>query len=212
MSTRPRVRILTTRECRWTIRVSVALHEKGVPFELVNVAENGGKAPWFLAQTPFGKTPVLQCGEQAIPESLVICEYIEEFFDGRRLLPHDPMSRAWDRVWLRFCDDTLVKGLYEVVRAKEGPSRLEAAARLVTEGRRVEQYCSRRPASRYWHGSELTLPDMCYYTFFEALDGMDEELRRSFLDACPRLASWRQALTECAAIAVASDALDALGR
>ena len=210
MSTGPRARILTTRGCRWTIRVSVALHEKGVPFELVNVAENGGKAPWFLARTPFGKTPVLQYGEHTIPESLVICEYIDEFFDGRRLLCGDPMSRAWDRVWLRFCDDTLVKALYEIARAKDGNPRLEAASRLLTEGRRVDRYCSRRPASRYWHGSELTLPDMCYYTFFEALDRMGEELRQSFLEACPRLADWRQALYACAAFAAASDALDAL--
>ena len=210
MSMKPRVRILTTRECRWTIRVSVALHEKGVPFDLVNVAENGGKTPWFLARTPFGKTPVLQCGEDAIPESLVICEYIDEFFDGRRLLSGDPISRAWDRVWLRFCDDTLIKALYEVARAKDGNSRVEAASRLLTEGGRVERYCSRQLASRYWHGSELTLPDMCYYTFFEALDRMGEELRRSFLEACPRLADWREALNQCAAFTAASDALDAL--
>lgn len=210
MSTRPRVRILTTRECRWTIRVSVALHEKGVPFELVNVAENGGKAPWFLARTPFGKTPVLQCGEHAIPESLVICEYIDELFDGRRLLSADPTGRAWARVWLRFCDDTLIKALYEVARAKDGSSRLEAASRLLTEGGRVERYRSRQPPSRYWHGSELTLPDLCYHTFFEALDRMGEELRKSFLDACPRLADWRRALNECAAFTAASDALDAL--
>lgn len=210
MSAKPHVRILTTRECRWTIRVSVALHEKSVPFELVNVAENGGKAAWFLAQTPFGKTPVLQCGEHAIPESLVICEYIDESFDGRRLLSGDSISRAWDRVWLRFCDDTLIKALYEVARAKDGSSRLEAASRLLTEGRRVERYCCRQPPSQYWRGSELTLPDLCYYTFFEALDRMGAELRQSFLEACPRLADWRRALNECATFMAASDALDAL--
>lgn len=212
MSAITRARILTTRECRWTIRVSVALHEKGVPFELVDVAENGGKAPWFLARTPFGKTPVLQCGEHSIPESLVICEYIDELFDGRDLLPRDPLSRAWDRIWLRFCDDTLIKALYEIARAKDGSSRREAAARLLTEGGRVEQYCRRQPASRYWRGSELTLPDLCYFTFFEALDRMEEELRGSFLEACPRLGNWRQALSECAAFAAATKALDALSR
>ena len=210
MSMKPRVRILTTRECRWTIRVSVTLHEKGVPFELVNVAEKGGKAAWFLAQTPFGKTPVLQCGEHAIPESLVICEYVDELFDGRRLLPGDPMSRAWDRVWLRFCDETLIRALYEVARAKDANSRFEAASRLLTEGGRVERYLSRQPDSRYWHGSELALPDMCYFTFFDALSRMGEELRQNFFEACPRLATWRQALSECAVFTAASDALDAL--
>jgi glutathione S-transferase len=234
MSQPSAVRILTTRTCRWTLRLSVALREKAIPFELVHVLENGVKAPWFVASTPFGKTPVFQHGARTLPESLIICEYIEETFGGRPLLPRDPMERAWARIWLRFCDDTLIKALSNIVRAAEGSHRTQAIAALLDEGRRLETYRAAgvtpsavgaptapatsagaaeqgRRVSPYWHGDRLTLPDICYHTFFEALERTGVEVRDCFLAACPHLAGWRDALLATGAFEMAARELDALG-
>jgi glutathione S-transferase len=228
------VRILTTRSCRWTLRLIVALHEKAIPFELVNVLENGVKAPWFLASTPFGKTPVLQYGARTLPESLIICEYIEEAFGGRALLPRDPMERAWARIWMRFCDDTLIKALSNLVRAAEGSHRTQAIAALVDEGRRLETYRAAgltpsdasapaahaalaeaaeqgRRVSPFWHGDRLTLPDISYHTFFEALERTGVTVCDCFLAACPHLARWREALLASGAFEMAARELDSLG-
>lgn len=227
----PEVRILTTRSCRWTLRLSVALREKAIPFELVNVLEHGVKAPWFVASTPFGKTPVLQHGARTLPESLIICEYIEESFGGRPLLPRDPLERAWDRIWLRYCDDTLIKALSNIVRAAEGSERTRAVDTLLDEGRRLETYraagsttsavsappghpgaapeqCQR--VSPYWRGNQITLPDICYHTFFEALERIGVEVHDRFLRACPSLARWREALLATGAFEMAARELEAL--
>ncbi|HEY0342439.1 MAG TPA: glutathione S-transferase family protein [Steroidobacteraceae bacterium] len=238
MSLPPVVKILTTRTCRWSLRLSVALREKNVPFELVNVMQDGRKAPWFAASTPFGKTPVLEHGGRTLPESLVICEYIDETFGGRPLLPLDPLERAWARVWMRFCDYTLIKGLSDVVRAAEVAQRTQAVAALIDEGRRLETYRvanvtgahvntagvaatagmgadvdagTAGGAAPYWHGGELMLPDICYHTFFDALERTGSALQDAFLTACQHLAEWREALLANGAFSMAGRELDALG-
>lgn len=243
MTSPPVVRILTTRTCRWTLRLSVALREKSVPFELVNVMQDGRKAPWFGASTPFGKTPVLEHEGRTLPESLIICEYIDETFGGRALLPRDPLERAWARVWMRFCDYTLIKGLSDIVRASEVTQRTQAIAALIDEGRRLETYRvagaagaavnragvgggvgtgagagadtgasagAGGTAARYWHGDQLMLPDICYHTFFDALERTGSAARDAFLTACPSLAKWREALLAHGAFSMAGRELDAL--
>jgi len=215
MSDSPAVKIMTTRTCRWTLRLSVSLREKGVPYELVDVLDRGRKADWFLAATPFGKTPVLQHGSRTLPESLIICEYIDETFaSGRPLLPRNPIERAWARVWLRFCDDTLIKALSNVVRATEAAQHTRAVAALVDEARRLDAYIGANStlsgAGSYWEGSQLTLPDIGYYTFFDALERTGTEVRDNLLAACPQLARWRQALLATVAFQTASRELEAL--
>ncbi len=125
-------------------------------------------------------------------------------------MPAEPLSRAWDRVWLRFCDDTLIKALYDIVRAAAAEQRELAVAALLDEGRRVDVYWPNREG-RYWRGEELTLVDICYYTFFEALERTGKDVREAFVDACPRLGKWREVLLADGAFSRAALELDALG-
>ena len=207
-----KVSILTTHTCRWTLRLSVALREKGVPFQLTNVLKNGVKETSFIASTPFGKTPVLRHGDHFIPESLVICEYIDENFAGRPLLPQHPAPRAWARIWLRFCDDALIPALGKIVRATEAVQRQAAVQHLLEESERLEKFVvSNKTAGRYWLGNLLSLPDIGYYTFFEAVERSGDDVSAALLAACPSLSEWRQALVETKAFASAARELETLG-
>jgi glutathione S-transferase len=205
------VQILTTRTCRWTLRLSVALREKGVPFKLVNVIENGRKAPWFQALTPFGRTPVLRQGAHTLPESLVISEYIDEAFPGRRLLPETPLERAWARVWMQYCDGTLISALSAIARTGNAEERARGIGALIDKGAPLEEFVAvRNLARRYWQGDELLLPDLSYYTFFEALERTGTEASGAFFAACRNLGRWRDSLFETSVFREAARELDSL--
>ena len=70
----------------------LALLEKGVEFEVVNV--HGSQDPDFLAKSPRGKVPVLETAQGFLNETNVILEYIEETQGGKSLLPSDPYERG----------------------------------------------------------------------------------------------------------------------
>src|SRR5881227_3056949 len=99
------LKLISHKLCPYVQRAVIALNEKGVPFERVDI-DLANKPDWFLKLSPLGKVPVLvvtsEKGEVALFESNVICEYIEETQGGRKLHPTDPLQRAQHRAWMEF--------------------------------------------------------------------------------------------------------------
>lgn len=84
----------------------VALHEKGLPFELVplNLAAKETEALHFAAQSITRRVPTLIHGDFALSESSAIAEYVDEVFPGTPLYPANVRDRARARqiqAWLR---------------------------------------------------------------------------------------------------------------
>ncbi len=90
-------------------KVRFALAEKQVAWQshYVDILAGEQFSPAFLAVNPKGVVPVLVHDERVIPESTVICEYVEEAFDGSRLMPDDAFLRAQVRLWTKFVDEEL---------------------------------------------------------------------------------------------------------
>ncbi len=97
------LKLISHKLCPYVQRAVIALNEKGVAFERVDI-DLASKPDWFLKLSPLGKVPVLTVGsadgEVALFESNVICEYIEETQGGARLHPQDPLQRAQHRAWM----------------------------------------------------------------------------------------------------------------
>lgn len=79
-------------------RVRIALHLKGLPYQLVPVniapAADEQHAAAFTEINSQQLVPVLIDGGRVIRQSLAIIEYIEEMYDGPRLLPVTTRERA----------------------------------------------------------------------------------------------------------------------
>lgn len=71
--------------------VKLALLEKGLPFEVVQVHPSQNQE--FLRISPRGKVPVLETPEGFISETSVILDYLEAC-GGTPLLPAEPFARA----------------------------------------------------------------------------------------------------------------------
>ena len=62
------LKLISHRLCPYVQRAVIALTEKGVPFERVDI-DLSNKPDWFRALSPLGKTPVLLVGDVPILES-----------------------------------------------------------------------------------------------------------------------------------------------
>lgn len=90
----------------YAMSVFVALHEKGIPFDMRTVDMQAGamRTPEYAATSLTQRVPTLVDGDFALSESSAITEYLEEVYPGARLYPADPKLRARARqvqAWLR---------------------------------------------------------------------------------------------------------------
>jgi maleylacetoacetate isomerase len=79
-------------------RVRIALNLKGLDYEqrAVNLVRDGGEqqSADYRRINPLGLVPALVHGDRSIVQSVAICEYLEEVFPAKPLLPTDAPGRA----------------------------------------------------------------------------------------------------------------------
>jgi glutathione S-transferase len=183
-----RLRLISHKLCPYVQRAVIALSEKGVAFERVDI-DLANKPDWFLAISPLGKTPVLQVGEVAIFESAVILEYLEET-QLSPLHPADPLRRAEHRAWIEFGSAVLsdIAGFYA---AADEATFNAKTAQLEQRFGRLE---SRVASSPWFDGENFSLVDAVFGPVFRYFDVFDEIADFGILAGKPKLARWRQSL------------------
>ena len=92
-----------------SIKVRLCLTEKGLSWEsrFVDLMKLEHTRPEYISLNPNGVVPTLVHDGIPIIESTIINEYLEEVFPAVSLVPHDPVSRARMRAWVKFEDDVL---------------------------------------------------------------------------------------------------------
>ena len=174
--------------CPYVQRAAIVLAEKGVRFERRDV-DLARKPDWFLALSPLGKTPVLLVDGQAIFESAVICEYLDETLPPR-LHPDDALTRARERAWIEFGSSLLnvIGGFYS---AADEASLAARAAEIRTRLKQVEAIFGAGP----WFGGErFGLVDAVFGPVFRYFDVFERIGPFGFFDGLPRTSSWRERL------------------
>ena len=95
-------------------KVRVALLEKGLAFENKNLSPFP-KTPELLAMHPLGKIPVLEHDGTMIPDSSVICAYLERIQPEPRLYPEDPKDYARALFLEEYADSRLAETIGPVL-------------------------------------------------------------------------------------------------
>jgi glutathione S-transferase len=97
-------------------KARITLREKGLDWEAIRIdlfkAEQYD--PKYLKLNPKGLVPTLVHEGIAIPESTLICEYIDDAFPEPPLKPDNPADRARMRMWSKFVDEGLFEGIVEI--------------------------------------------------------------------------------------------------
>lgn len=183
--------------CPYVQRAAIALAEKGVPFTRRTV-DLANKPDWFLAISPLGKTPVLLAESEAIFESAVILEYLEETAP-HPMHPATPLARARHRGWIEVASAILndIAGLYN---APDEAALKAKAATLRTRFATVEAEVQ----GPFFAGTTFSLVDAAFAPVFRYFDAFDSVGGFGILGAMPRIAAWRAALAARPSVAGAA--------
>jgi len=181
------LKLISHKLCPYMQRAVIALTEKGVPFERIDI-DLANKPDWFLKVSPLGKTPVLLVSDHAIFESAVILEYLEET-QANPLHPADALRRAEHRSFIEFGSAILndIAGLYT---ASDEAAFNAKATQLKQRFERLET----RLVGPWFDGEKFSLVDAVFGPVFRYFDVFDEIGDFGVLGDKPKIARWRQNL------------------
>ena len=182
--------------CPYCARVRIALFEKRVDFETVEI-DLDDRPAWIYEKNSTGRVPVVEEDAWLLPESAVIMEYLEERYPEPALLAADPAERALARLWI-FRHDAFTKPYYALRRGEEG-----AAARLEVELGKLDTALAARP---WLGGRDYGLADIAYVPWLlRARDSLGVSFERF-----PSVEAWVERLAERPAVAEEAQVVAAL--
>ena len=182
--------------CPYCARVRIALAEKGIEYETVEV-DLDDRPAWIYEKNPLGRVPVLEEDTFLLAESAVIDEYLDDRYPDPPLWPADPADRALGRM-LVFRFDELSRPYYAIRRDEDGArERLDAALGTLDSVLQEQEFLS---------GREFGLADIAYVPWIlRARDRMDVDLERF-----PALTEWVGRLEQRSSIAAELDVVASL--
>ncbi|KAF5339184.1 hypothetical protein D9611_011203 [Ephemerocybe angulata] len=185
-----------------TKRVATVMHEKQVPFKLVQVdyLKNEHKSPAFLEKQPFGQVPYLDDDGYIIYESRAICRYIAEKYadQGTALIPRDLKAKGLFEqaasVELSNFDYYATRAVFEVVyKPKLGlvPDSAVFDSLVATLEQKLDAYDRILSKQKYLSGDEVTLADLFHLPYAVSLP----EAGVNAMEVRPNVARWLKDLT-----------------
>jgi glutathione S-transferase len=142
-------------------KARLSLLEKGIEFQM-DAGCKPSQDEALLERSPMGKVPFLEVDGKTLIESDVICEYLEDAYPQKPLLPRDPLERARVRELVLILElhlELVVRRLYPFVFFGQAPNdeAKKAVEKALPKGLRALK--SRAKFAPYIAGGEFTLAD-----------------------------------------------------
>ncbi len=161
------IELFSARVCPFAHRVRLAIMEKGLPCELVEI-DLRDKPSWYLDIYPAGAVPTLRHDDFFLSESLIINEYIDELRHDPPLMPQKAMARAEARLWMDFAGTQFVSQFYRLLKAQDDDNRSKSSQDLHSALKTIDtELAKRRSNGPYWFGEKVSLTDIAFYPWFE---------------------------------------------
>ncbi|KAJ8635140.1 hypothetical protein MRB53_009407 [Persea americana] len=137
------------------------------------------------------KVPVLVHNGNAIAESLVILEYIDETWKENPLLPQDPHERAMARFWANFADEKCLFGGVWSAFCAEGEAKQKAVESALETLQVIEEELK---GKKFFGGETIGYLDLVVGWIPRWLQALEEVGEMKLLDAerFPCLHAWAE--------------------
>uniref|UniRef100_A0A3Q3BAV1 Glutathione S-transferase omega n=1 Tax=Kryptolebias marmoratus TaxID=37003 RepID=A0A3Q3BAV1_KRYMA len=198
------IRIYSMRLCPFAQRARLVLNAKGIKYHTVNI-NLSDKPDWFLEKNPLGLVPTLETpAGEVIYESLITCEYLDEVYPEKKLLPAPPFAKAQQKMMVESFSKVMPY-LYKIPAGRlkdQDVSGLEAE--LKEKFAKLNQDLVKKK-TKFFGGDTITLVDYMLWPFFERLEVLELQ---NFLDDTPELKKWTQRMLEDPAVKATMTSLD----
>ncbi len=156
--------------CPFAQRTRIALEVKSVDYQLHEIDITKPYPEGFLRHNPNGQVPTLIYKGQAIYESDVLGEFIDETFSGPQLLPESSYERALARLLTSICDNRFIPVIYQLLLNQEPALDDELETKIFASISQIDQFLDTHSSSKEYF---FDLPSLCEYAigpFFQRLD------------------------------------------
>ena len=180
-------------------KVRIALLEKGIE-HVDDSSCKPSQEDAFLARSPMGKVPFLEIDERRISESQVICEYLEDAYPQKPLLPKDAWERAKVRELITFMElhlELVARRLYPFVFfGKEASAETKASVEKgLAKG--IRAFRGLAKFNPYIAGKELTLADCAAFVHLPLISLATRlAYGRDFLEEIPQVKPYIKTIGE----------------
>lgn len=191
------ITIYSSVACPYAHRSRLALLEKGVEFELIEI-DLQNKPAGFTDISPYGKVPAITHQGKQVWESAIINEYLEEAFPNPPLLPSNPLDKAQARIWIDFANTRLVPAFSNLLRSPDIEKQAEARQELYNHLEFVENQALGKLSGdgSYWFGENISLVDLSFYPWFERLPALEHYRGFKLPSQFTRLQRWQDAVSQ----------------
>ena len=156
-------------------KVRIALLEKGLEFERINVdlSKREQKQPEYLKIHPYGQVPALDDEGFVVYDSTVINEYLEDEYPYPPLMPKDSEGRARARMMEDFRDTHFnppcVKIIYEM-RKPEGERVADVIATAKADINKCFDRLETELQGKEYLAGSFSLADIAFMANLDLLD------------------------------------------
>jgi len=158
-------------------KVRLVLAHKGLEYDHDEISPMEVDDEYREKYHPMGKIPVLVDGNLTLPDSSIICQYLEEKYQQNPLLPKDPKDKAWV-LWLEEYADTTVMAniggpfffnrVLKPMFFKQKPDEILLASLMKEEIPKVLAYLDKTLKEPFCSGDDLTIADLTFAAHFRA--------------------------------------------
>ncbi|XP_029962779.1 glutathione S-transferase omega-1-like [Salarias fasciatus] len=198
------IRVYSMRFCPFAQRARLVLNAKGIKHEVVNI-NLMDKPDWFLEKNPLGLVPTLETSAgEVIYESPITCDYLDEVYPGKKLLPPTPLEKAQQKMLLE--QFSKIPGYY--YRITMGRKKGEDVSGLLSELKenftKLDAVLTKKK-TKFFGGDSITMIDYMMWPWFERLEVFDV---KQCVDNAPELKKWTERMLEDPAVKATAHSLE----
>ncbi|XP_005403840.1 PREDICTED: glutathione S-transferase omega-1 [Chinchilla lanigera] len=184
------------RFCPYAQRTLLVLLAKGIRHEVININLKS-KPEWFFEKNPLGLVPVLENSRgQLICESVITCEYLDEVYPGKKLLPDDPYEKACQKMIFELFSKvpSLMVSFLRLQQNKEDCSGIKEE---LNKGMNKLEEVLKKKKTTFFGGNSISMTDYFIWPWFERLELLE---LNEWAAQTPKLQLWMAAMKQDPAV------------
>ncbi|XP_051504631.1 glutathione S-transferase omega-1-like [Myxocyprinus asiaticus] len=180
------LRLYSMRFCPFAQRARMVLNAKGIKYDTVNINLKD-KPNWYLEKNPAGTVPALETPSgQVIYESLITCEYLDEVYPEKKLIPSDPFERAQQKMLLENYSK-VIPYFYKISMGKKNGEDVSTPEIEFKEKLSKLNQTLANKKTIFFGGDSITMIDYMIWPWFERIEMMG---LKHCLENTPELRLW----------------------